>query len=51
LDLVGLDGVRASATFRTEEPWRGHLLFVRRDLVVDSPAIAGLCRLAGASAR
>jgi hypothetical protein len=35
LDLVGLDGIRASATFRMEEPWRGHLLFVRRDLVVD----------------
>lgn len=35
LDLVGLDGVRASATFSTEEPWRGHLLFVRRDLVVN----------------
>jgi hypothetical protein len=35
LDLVGLDGVRASATFRTEEPWRGQLLFVRRDLVLD----------------
>ncbi|MDA8355778.1 MAG: ATP-binding protein [Actinomycetota bacterium] len=35
LDLVGLDGVRASATFRTEEPWRGQLLFLRRDLVVE----------------
>jgi hypothetical protein len=35
LDLVGLDGVRASATFRMEEPWRGQLLFVRRNLVVD----------------
>ncbi len=35
LDLVGFDGVRASATFRAEEPWRGHLLFVRRDLVAD----------------
>lgn len=23
LDLVGFDGVRASATFRTEAPWRG----------------------------
>ena len=33
LDLVGLDGVRASVTFRTQEPWRGKLLFVRRDLV------------------
>ncbi|WP_412520878.1 ATP-binding protein [Actinomadura madurae] len=35
LDLVGFDGRRASATFRTEEPWRGHLLFLRRDLVDD----------------
>lgn len=35
LDLVGFDGARASATFRMEEPWRGQLLFVRRDLVVD----------------
>ena len=35
LDLVGFDGVRASATFRVEEPWRGHLLFVRRDLIVN----------------
>lgn len=34
LDLVSLDGVRASATFRAQEPWRGHLLFLRRDLVV-----------------
>jgi hypothetical protein len=33
LDLVGLDGVRASATVRTEPPWQGQLLFVRRDLV------------------
>jgi hypothetical protein len=23
LDLVSLDGVRASATFRAHEPWRG----------------------------
>lgn len=35
LDLVGFDGVRASATFRVEGPWRGHLLFLRRDLVVE----------------
>lgn len=35
LDLVSLDGIRASATFRAEEPWRGHLLFLRRDLVTD----------------
>jgi hypothetical protein len=35
LDLVGFDGVRASATFRTEEPWRGQLLFLRHDLVFD----------------
>jgi hypothetical protein len=33
LDLVGLDGVRASATVRSEAPWQGQLLFVRRDLV------------------
>ncbi|MEH0416696.1 hypothetical protein [Streptomyces sp. B21-083] len=35
LDLVGLDGRRASAAFRADEPWRGHLLFLRRDLVED----------------
>lgn len=35
LDLVGIDGIRASATFRAAEPWRGHLLFLRRDLVDD----------------
>jgi hypothetical protein len=35
LDLVGLDGVRASATFRTEKPWHGQLLFLRRNLVLD----------------
>jgi hypothetical protein len=34
-DLVGFDGIRASATFRAEGPWRGQLLFVRRSLVVD----------------
>jgi hypothetical protein len=34
LDLVDFDGVRASATFRTAKPWRGKLLFVRRDLIV-----------------
>jgi hypothetical protein len=34
LDLVGFDGVRASASFRTEPPWEGHLLFVRRDLLL-----------------
>ena len=34
LDLVGFDGIRASATFRAQEPWRGQLLFVRRELVV-----------------
>jgi hypothetical protein len=33
LDLVSLDGVRASATFRVDSPWNGHLLFLRRDLV------------------
>ena len=33
LDLVSLDGIRASATFRIEEPCQGHLLFLRRDLV------------------
>lgn len=33
LDLV--EGVRASATFRAPRPWRGQLLFLRRDLVVD----------------
>ena len=35
LDLVDSDGRRASATFRTEEPWRGHLLYIRRDLAAD----------------
>jgi hypothetical protein len=35
LDFVGLNGVRASASFRIEEPWRGWLLYIRRDLVVD----------------
>lgn len=35
LDLVGLDGVRASATFCTETPWRGQLLFLRRDLALE----------------
>jgi hypothetical protein len=35
LDLVGLDGRRASAAFRADRPWRGHLLFLRRDLVED----------------
>ncbi len=42
LDLVGLDGSRASANFRTEPPWRGQLLFVRRELVV---AFAGPRRI------
>ncbi|GLW94048.1 hypothetical protein [Actinokineospora globicatena] len=30
---VGLDGRRASAVFRADKPWRGHLLYLRRDLV------------------
>ncbi|GAA3399342.1 NACHT domain-containing protein [Cryptosporangium minutisporangium] len=34
LDLVGLDGMRASVAFRGAEPWRGHLLYIRRDLLV-----------------
>jgi hypothetical protein len=34
LDLVSLDGVRASAVFRADRPWSGHLLFLRRDLVI-----------------
>jgi hypothetical protein len=33
LDLVGLDGIRASATFAGVDPWVGHLLFIRRALV------------------
>jgi hypothetical protein len=33
LDLVTLDARRASATFHAEEPWTGHLLFIRRDLI------------------
>lgn len=35
LDLVSLDGIRASATFRAQDPWEGHLPFLRRDLVTD----------------
>ncbi len=35
LDLVDFGGVRASATFRTEEPWSGHLLYIRRDLAAE----------------
>ncbi len=35
MDLVGLDGIRASATFRAEEPWHGGLLFLRHDLVTE----------------
>lgn len=35
LDLADLGGRRASATFRTEEPWKGHLLYIRRDLAAD----------------
>lgn len=35
LDLVALDGIRVSATFRADEPWTGQLLFVRRDLVFE----------------
>lgn len=35
LDLVGFDGIRASATFHAEDPWGGQLLFLRRDLVID----------------
>jgi hypothetical protein len=33
LDLVSLDGRRACAVLDVERPWRGHLLFIRRDLV------------------
>ena len=33
LDLVGLDGARASVIYRADGSWRGHLLFLRRDLV------------------
>jgi hypothetical protein len=35
LDLVDTAGVRASAAFRADGPWRGQLLFVRHDLVRD----------------
>jgi hypothetical protein len=35
LDLIGLDGRRASAVFGVGKPWRGHLLFMRRHLVED----------------
>ncbi|GAB1512579.1 NACHT domain-containing protein [Actinophytocola sp. KF-1] len=38
LDLVGLDGARASATFRAEGPWSGQLLFIRRALIVEFAA-------------
>lgn len=34
LDLVDVEGIRASATFRAAGPWRGQLLFLRRDLLV-----------------
>lgn len=34
LDLVSLDGERASATYSVAEPWTGNLLYVRRDLLV-----------------
>lgn len=33
LDLVGLDGTRASAVFRAGGAWDGHLLFLRSDLL------------------
>ncbi|KFZ80851.1 hypothetical protein ED92_11055 [Amycolatopsis sp. MJM2582] len=33
VDLVSLDGRRASAVFRVDKPWSGHLLYLRRDLV------------------
>lgn len=33
LDLVGLGGARASVTLRVEEPWHGHLLYIRSDLL------------------
>ncbi len=35
LDLVSLNGTRASAAFRIEEPWRGWLLYIRRDLLIN----------------
>ena len=34
LDLVTLDGARASMTFRTSQPWRGDLLYVHKDLLM-----------------
>lgn len=34
LDLVGLDGTRASAAFAVAHPWTGHLLFLRREMVL-----------------
>lgn len=46
LDFVGLDGVRASATFRAETPWRGQLLFIRRDLVVEFAADRRIVQIA-----
>ncbi|QGZ47421.1 hypothetical protein GPZ77_02495 [Streptomyces sp. QHH-9511] len=33
VDLVSLDGRRAAAVVRAVKPWRGHMLFLRRDLV------------------
>ena len=43
LDLVDSDGHRVSAAFRAEEPWSGHLLYIRRDLAAD---FAGDLRIA-----
>ena len=33
LDLVTLDNARASMTFKAPEPWRGDLLYIRKDLL------------------
>lgn len=46
LDLVGLDGAPASASFSTADPWRGHLLFIRRDLVVDFAGVRRIVQMA-----
>jgi hypothetical protein len=46
LDLVGLEGARASMVCRAEGQWRGHLLFIRRDLVVDHAGARRVVRVA-----
>lgn len=46
LDLVSLDGDRASVICRAEGQWSGHLLFLRRDLVLDHADASRVVRVA-----